>query len=308
MVADDARRLNVGGANGGANWSIAETLLAALLCVYADPSRLGGTKRTKSGESRQHPGVVEMARLLGRTEDSVVLKVMNLRTQFSGGQRGMAHGSKLDADVAQHFGLHFDDLLVAAELMVAEYPSARTVVDLTCPRTGPTAFEAERLPYDPRPSSNGNESTTVLREQAVRRGQHLFRGRVMANYDHTCAMCGLHSRLPEANSFLLLASHIQPWARSNDHERLDHRNGLALCAIHDRAFDWGFVTIDESLRVVVSDHAREHYSPEDRIDGELLKWHGHDLLRPASPRFELPAERYLAFHREKVFERRFLGQ
>jgi len=68
QVITEARRLQAGGSSQGADWSLAETLLAFLLCVYSDPSRLGGTKSTKGGDTRQHPGVVALAKALGRLQ------------------------------------------------------------------------------------------------------------------------------------------------------------------------------------------------------------------------------------------------
>src|SRR3954463_16151731 len=79
------------------NWREAEVVIAMLILVYADPGRLGGGRRSASGESLQHPAVRAAAAALGRSEDAVVLKVMNLRARLTAGHRGMAHGGRLDA-------------------------------------------------------------------------------------------------------------------------------------------------------------------------------------------------------------------
>ncbi len=297
-----ARRDAVTG-GAGKDWTVAETILAAYLCVFGDPSRMGGTKIGRDGTRRQHPAVTALASALGRNDGSVVTKVMNLRSRFTAGARGLSHGSHLDGWTARTFGSCYDDLTLSAEVIATVFPPARPMLDALSPRwrEGWDAT-ADMLEGVRSPEPN----TQVMRLRAERRGQELFRSRVMANYQHTCAFCGLRSRLPDSNSYLLIASHIRPWSESTGHQRLDNRNGLALCAIHDRAFDWGFATVDDDLRIVVSPVAREHYAPEERIEQELSSLNGRDLIRPNS-HFVPPSQEYLEYHRTQLFEHRFLG-
>ena len=114
--------------------------------------------------------------------------------------------------------------------------------------------------------------------------------------------------MPQENSFLLVASHIRPWECSTGHERLDPGNGLSLCAIRDRAFEWGFLTVDDSrpdeLTVIASAHAREHYEPDTRVQAAILSLDGGRLHHPRKP-FQTPGAAYLEYHRQHVFERRF---
>lgn len=124
----------------------------------------------------------------------------------------------------------------------------------------------------------------------------------MANYDHACAFCGLRAKKPVQSS-LLVASHILPWRNATDHERLDPANGLALCGTHDRAFDWGFMTLDESLRIVISHTILEHYEPAPRIEADFLALHGASVQRGSD--FTPPNAAYLEHHRSQVFDQRF---
>ena len=62
-------------------------------------------------------------------------------------------------------------------------------------------------------------------------------------------------RCAQHDTALLQASHIVPWSRDAG-RRLDPRNGIALSALHDRAFDRGLITLDEELRVVVAGAVR----------------------------------------------------
>jgi putative restriction endonuclease len=90
--------------------------------------------------------------------------------------------------------------------------------------------------------------TVRLVEQQVRLGQHRFARDVLENYDHRCAFCGFSARaLPRHG--LMLASHIKPWSKSTGRERLDPRNGVAACPVHDAAFDGGLLTINGGMRI-----------------------------------------------------------
>jgi putative restriction endonuclease len=124
----------------------------------------------------------------------------------------------------------------------------------------------------------------------VRRGQGLFRATVLASYDFTRAISGIN--VPD----LLAASHIVPWSREES-QRLDPRNGIALSALHDRAFDRGLICLDDNLKVVVSrclDVA--HATDIHRV--ALLEVQGHRLRLPS--RF-MPDPKAIAWHRQHVF-------
>ena len=281
------------------NWNEAETIVAMAILVYGDPSRLGGTKTRKDGTSRQHPAVVAAAAAIGRTGDAVVLKVMNLRSVLTGGGRGMSRGSRMDRWVIEAFAAHLDNLLACLFIVADRVPTVMAVYRLLC---GPGIDVDELVGRDlPGPEDRPTERPA---EVVVRRGQGVFRGRVLANYAHGCAFCGLRSRHPDRNTYLLVASHILPWRDADDHQRLDPANGFSLCATHDRAFEWGLVTVDDDLRVVVSRETQEHYEPFARVKAEILDLHGCQIER-APKAFVPPGVGYLEHHRDLVFDKRF---
>ncbi len=72
----------------------------------------------------------------------------------------------------------------------------------------------------------GEPQTTRLMEQRVRLGQHRFASQVLAHYEHRCGFCGFAPHKLRHHR-LLVASHIKPWARSTNQERLDPSNGIA---------------------------------------------------------------------------------
>jgi putative restriction endonuclease len=83
---------------------------------------------------------------------------------------------------------------------------------------------------------------------AARVGQHVFAVQVLANCGGQCVFCGLRPAASWARR-MLLAGHIKPWKDSTPSERLDPRNGLAACPVHDVAFDTGMLTVNGGLRI-----------------------------------------------------------
>jgi len=87
----------------------------------------------------------------------------------------------------------------------------------------------------------------------ARKGQGRFRKELL-KYWKKCAISGCK------NQALLVASHIKPWAKAKNRERLDSYNGLLLSPTWDRLFDLGLVTFSDNGNVRFS----QYLSPEDR--------------------------------------------
>jgi predicted restriction endonuclease len=79
----------------------------------------------------------------------------------------------------------------------------------------------------------------------ARRGQGIFRSRVQTIEKH-CRVTGVN-----AEKFLI-ASHIKPWSKSENDERLDGNNGLFLSPHIDKLFDSGFVSFTQKGAMLVS--------------------------------------------------------
>ncbi|MDK2818833.1 MAG: HNH endonuclease [Spirochaetota bacterium] len=117
-----------------------------------------------------------------------------------------------------------------------------------------------------------------------RRGQ----GRFRANLIEEMVCCPLTN---VNDSRLLLASHIKPWAESNNEERLDHYNGLLLTPTFDKLFDQGLITFTNPTQILFSSHLSEQTI-------ELLK------LREFTPNinhFDL-REQYFIYHHLNIFK------
>lgn len=143
--------------------------------------------------------------------------------------------------------------------------------------------------------------TSRVVEQRIRLRQHCFARRVLDQYQHCCAFCGLDAGSLRGHR-LLIASHIKPWATSSNHERLDTRNGIAACTIHDSAFDTGLVTVRADLSITRSP-ALEHLIRSGEAAERLF---GPDTigerLRVPTGVFG-PGPAYLAYHRREIFRR-----
>lgn len=79
----------------------------------------------------------------------------------------------------------------------------------------------------------------------ARIGQGQFRDSLI-EYWSTCAVTGC------TVSELVEASHIRPWAKATDKERLDPYNGLLLSPTLHRCFDQHFITFSDTGQVLIS--------------------------------------------------------
>ncbi len=131
----------------------------------------------------------------------------------------------------------------------------------------------------------GLDDTQTRQMMLSRRGQGLFRRKVMQFWGNACAVSGL--RYPA----FLIASHIVPWKDANPNERLDGYNGLPLTPNLDKAFDKGFISFEPDGRIKISTVLSEDLQAALGI---------HRKLRLTVK--DVRIERYMSFHRENVFK------
>lgn len=224
---------------------------------------------------KNNPEIIQLARAVGRTPSSVAMKAVNFASldpvQQARHIAGLGNVSEQDETLWREFEAN-------PEAMAAEAESAYE--RLTGQPAPPTEMEPLAL----------EGPTEVPRVVRTRRVQAFFRAAVLSSYEYRCALSGI--AVPE----LLNASHIIPWKTSIE-RRADPRNGVALNALYDRAFDRGLITFDESFRVVLSPRLR---SPDPPIlhRQAFLELEGRQLRLPS--RF-LPDPLALAYHRDHVF-------
>ena len=79
-------------------------------------------------------------------------------------------------------------------------------------------------------------------------GQGAYRKRIIHRWEYKCAVTGF-DKLD-----VLIASHIVPWADSNDNERLDVHNGLLLSPTYDALFDRHLISFNDNGKIILSDN------------------------------------------------------
>lgn len=102
-----------------------------------------------------------------------------------------------------------------------------------------------------------------------------FRDRVLDAYHHGCAMCGVQLRLVDG-------AHILPAAHPESTDGTD--NGVALCALHHRAFDRGFVTFTPDFAIQVNDDVVRTLEDRGRAAGLEA------FTRTLKPALDVPAD------------------
>ena len=143
-----------------------------------------------------------------------------------------------------------------------------------------------RLTPPPRPRRRPPETT---RAQVIlaRRGQGLYRERLLAAWGGACAVTGL------AEPAFLVASHAKPWSNATDAERLDGENGLPLVPNLDKLFDKGWISFGDDGAVLLSPALSAEAAAALGVTPSLR------LRLPLSDR----QKTYLRAHRDKVFKK-----
>lgn len=154
-------------------------------------------------------------------------------------------------------------IFAPARIVADEPTSNRFVIDLA--PSANLVYSVEALNLEPAPRLY--ESRTVQ----VRLFQAHFRRTVLAAYQNRCCVCSLPERP------LLDGAHITPDAKEDGEPVIT--NGLAMCALHHRAYDTGIMDVDPDYRVVVS---RENIDfPNDPANRILLDYAGRQIRLPA---------------------------
>lgn len=221
----------------------------------------------------KNPDIIQYANLIGRTPSALAMKLSNIASLdpaiTSTGRSGLSGASSADKAMWQEMQQNWEVFSIA--MADAEQAFSETSLSNTI-------------------DISSNLTTSRTAEVTVRIGQQFFRNAVLSAYNQRCCISGL------ANPKLLVASHIVPWSQ-DDANRLNPHNGLALSALHDKAFDLGLITVDEGYRVVVSSQATDAKDPF--FTSAIASFHGKPI---ALPEKFYPAAKFLAFHREHIFQ------
>lgn len=226
------------------------------------------------------PEVQQLAQLIGRSVNSVALRLVNYAScdpyLQSRGIKGMIGGQKQCQPIWDEFTNNQDSLIFESERILAEKEN----------RTLETKYS--NLLVD----ISDLKGETKLREVKTRVNQNVFRQIVIANYSDKCALTGID--IPD----LLFASHIIPWS-ANEKERLNPANGICLSALYDKAFDRGLMGFDSNYHVVLSNRLKKNCSKD-----YFAKYFATvENLTLEMPQKYLPNLQFLEWHLDCVFEK-----
>ncbi|MCU0471686.1 MAG: HNH endonuclease [Arcicella sp.] len=227
---------------------------------------------------RLNPEVIHLAELIGRTSSSVAYKLVNFASLDPSlkarGIKGASNASKLDAEVWNEFFNNWDILPYESEKLLAHFEETtienlNQIPDINLPKEG------------------------KMREQMikVRVNQSFFRSSILASYNNTCCITGIQQ--PE----FLIAGHIKPWS-VDEKNRLNPQNGIAINALHDKAFETGLLTITTDYKVKISPLLFKQKKSKS-IEEYFLKLDNQDIILPS--RF-LPDVEFLKYHNEVRFK------
>lgn len=119
-----------------------------------------------------------------------------------------------------------------------------------------------------------------------------FRQQVLRAYNYRCAICGFNMR-HDHSPVALEAAHIK-WKQHGGPCEIP--NGLALCAIHHKAFDKGSIGLDEDMRVLVSPAV----NGTGIVRSLFWDFKGKQITLPMGRR-DYPKEGFVEWHRREVF-------
>lgn len=225
------------------------------------------------------PEIIHLAKIIGRTPDSVAIRLTNYAHvdpyHQQRGVKGMSGGKKQVEPIWNEFFNDKEKLIFESERILALKENTTLETKFADILTDISYLKGE----------------TKIREVKTRVNQNFFRQVVVANYSGRCAITGIDIL------DLLVASHIVPWAK-NETERLNPENGLCLSALYDRAFDKGYIAINTNFDILISSElkkkGKEEYFP--KYFSHLL---GNKLILPKKYH---PKKEFLEYHLDTIFK------
>jgi len=226
----------------------------------------------------KNPEVINLADLIGRTSNSVAYKLVNFASLDPSlkarGIKGASNTSNLDKEIWNEFFNNWDELPFESEKLLANIEKT-TVEKLN-------HISEKELPREGK-----------TREQIVkaRVNQSFFRSSILASYNNTCCITGIQQ--PE----FLIAGHIKPWS-VDEKNRLNPQNGIAINALHDKAFESGLMTITTDFKIKISDILIKQKKSKS-VEDYFLKYDNQEIILPSK---FLPDPDFLKYHNEFRFK------
>jgi predicted restriction endonuclease len=222
----------------------------------------------------KNPKIIKMAGFIGKTPNALAMKLVNIASLDpavkNSGRKGLGNASIADKRIWDEFHNNWERLTAECELLLQDDNDISTDNN-----------------KDHAQNYSSETRDTIV---SARIGQNFFRKAVLSSYQNICCMSGVS--LPQ----LLIASHIIPWAASKEN-RLNPSNGLCLSAIHDRAFDKGFITVTPDYIIRVSEKLKEKANGSEQMQLLIDKDNKQIIL----PQKFLPNKDFLNWHNKNIF-------
>ncbi len=124
------------------------------------------------------------------------------------------------------------------------------------------------------------------KKSGARKGQNIYRERLLAECDNKCAITGTD------DPNLLIASHIKPYYLSRGKEKIDPSNGIILSPLYDKLFDRGLITFTDDKEMELS----SWLSPAN-----CKRLNLHNGTKADFPLTD-KRKQYLEYHRKKIYK------
>lgn len=227
---------------------------------------------------RTNPQVIHLANLIGRTPSSIAYKLVNFASLDPSlqarGIKGASNSSKLDKVIWNEFYNNWEELPFESEKLLSKF-ERKSIEELN-------NIDSKSLP-------KGEERERVVK---VRVNQSFFRSSILASYNNTCCVTGIKQ------SELLVAGHIKPWSQ-DEKNRLNPRNGIAINALHDKAFENGLMTITTDYKIKISKNLLSN-KKSDSLEKYFWQYDNKDIFLPSK---FLPDVKFLKYHNENRFQK-----
>lgn len=215
--------------------------------------------------------IIDLAKLINRTPSALAWKLVNFASfdpsLQARGIKGARNASKLDKEIWNEFFNDWEALSIESEtLLLAKQQPETTELNFVV-----------------------KEGEEIERTVKTRVNQSFFRSMLLASYNSKCCITGISS--PE----FLIASHIVPWSLDKKN-RLNPQNGILINALHDKAFEYGYISISTDYNILICPELLN--SKTDININYFQKYHNQSLILPS--RF-LPDIEFLKYHNNERF-------
>ncbi|HPJ76226.1 MAG TPA: HNH endonuclease signature motif containing protein, partial [Clostridia bacterium] len=159
-------------------------------------------------------------------------------------------------------------------------------------KNGPLVFNYGKKEQQSHIEAYAEKLDKAIRQEVsrAREGQGKYREQLLEQ----CRFCPVTMISDER---LLIASHIKPWAASEDNEKIDPYNGYMLSPMIDKLFDRGYITFTEERHVILSDFISPYTWKQIGLKNDTF----YQALPMDDKRIE-----YLNFHHTSVFKGAYL--